>query len=553
MSPTFWSLLFLLTVSMAVPASAQQRDAVQRGGSGRLLGRVVAADTGQPIARAQITIAREPSGAPHFALTDISGAFDVKNLPDGRYTVRASKPGVYLDTSYGETDFGIPQKVVTVTESEHPSIEVRMLRGAVIAGRVFDEAGDALPLAQVTAARPGAASTKFRAVIAPSAGRFLGVAPGAGAMTNDRGEYRIFGLQPGEYLVYATAPRMRGDSRRYAPVYFPGVIDVIAAARLQVQPGQEIANADFTLRRLPTVSVSGIAVGPDGEPAGGGTLALHVPGAEGDSGLSQVGSIKPDGSFSIDALPGQYILRARLVRPRGSGSRSGWRSLSTATPITIGENDVSGLWLKLTHGAAVSGRFVFEGSGATADPSAFRVVVESGGLGAVQAVQGRPDGTFSLEGIESGSRRIVVIGPPGWVLKGIYLNGRDLADVPVEFTDDAALTDLAVVFTDIRTPLHVMVEYAGSAASCAVIVFAEDPALWQSRRTLFREASSESIVIDGLPAGDYLVAAISDAAVNSLARSDLTLMERLLPLARKVRLAEGMPAAVRVRAVPFPR
>ena len=61
--------------------------------SGRISGRVVAADTGRPIKRARVFVnaAELPSG--RGMLTDDSGIYEITDLPAGRYTLNVSKSG----------------------------------------------------------------------------------------------------------------------------------------------------------------------------------------------------------------------------------------------------------------------------------------------------------------------------------------------------------------------------------------------------------------------------------------------------------------------------
>src|SRR5207247_3224358 len=69
--------------------------------TGRIMGRVLAADNGRPVKRARvfITAAELPSG--RGTLTDDNGVFDLAELPAGRYTVTVSKSG-FVSLSYGQ-------------------------------------------------------------------------------------------------------------------------------------------------------------------------------------------------------------------------------------------------------------------------------------------------------------------------------------------------------------------------------------------------------------------------------------------------------------------
>ncbi len=110
-------------------------------------------------------------------------------------------------------------------------------------------------------------------------------------MTDDRGEYRIFGLKPGEYYVKAaesdaccldtqddsTSWIVRSNlGSQYAAVFYPGVIQLDQAQSLQLGPGEEV-EADFTMRTVKTVEVAGRVIAPDGKPATHAYVDLYVP------------------------------------------------------------------------------------------------------------------------------------------------------------------------------------------------------------------------------------------------------------------------------------
>src|SRR5437667_11044045 len=68
---------------------AQQRDTAAKA-TGRIAGRVLAADTGRPVKRGRvfITAAELPEG--RGVLTDDNGGFDIIDLPAGRYLMSLS-------------------------------------------------------------------------------------------------------------------------------------------------------------------------------------------------------------------------------------------------------------------------------------------------------------------------------------------------------------------------------------------------------------------------------------------------------------------------------
>ena len=546
-----------LSLLFALVLAAQARDPgrpVDVSG-GRITGRAVAADTNRPVSRAAVRLVRANERADVQATTtDDEGRFTLEGVPAGSYSVFASKPGTFAETAFGQSSPDAPARLISIKVGDVVQIEIELLRGAIVSGRIFDHTGEPLALAEVTLAPTGGTPSMPRPVLFDRS---------LAATTNDRGEYRLFGVRAGEYLLVAHAPRLPADPRQFASIYYPGVSDVAAAARIQLSPGQEISGTDFTLRLVSTVNVSGLAIGPDGQPMPGGSIAAYLAGPDGRmlprslqtrvmagfDGLSGVGSIKTDGTFRIDLIPNHYIIRGRYDSrgvPPDAVRYS--RALMVSQAVTAGETGITNLILKFSYGAAITGQVVFEG---TPPPriELFRVAVESGEPGAIASAPPAKDGTFTVGGIESGTRRIKAVGPQDWVLKGIYASGREIADVPVELAEETVMSDLTVVFTSVKTPLTVTVEGARSGAIVTVFAFPEDATLWhaESRRTVARMAGDAPTVFSNLPPGDYLVSAVADVSPDAITSGDARFLERLRPLAEKIALTDGKAASVKVK------
>ena len=161
-------------------------------------GRVVDGRTGQALPRAQVVAtARDTGGRRHAAQTDQSGRYELSNLAPGRFTVTVSKPG-YVTLFYGQRRPRQPSTPVKVVAGEHlENLDLALLAGSVITGQVVDENGAALPLATVRILRYVYQQGHQQLV------------PVGTDRTDDRGQYRVFGLEPGDYVVSANVPRPR--------------------------------------------------------------------------------------------------------------------------------------------------------------------------------------------------------------------------------------------------------------------------------------------------------------------------------------------------------
>src|SRR5256712_12241371 len=173
--------------------SAQQNKDTPPAPTGRITGRVLAADNGRPIKRARVFVnaAELPGG--RGALTDDQGVFDLAELPAGRYTLTVSKSG-FVSLSYGQRrplQAGTPLQLGDGQQLK--GVDFQLPRGSAIAGRVLDEDGDAMPGVAVRVMRYQYQQGERR------------LTPAGSAQTDDRGQYRVWGLMPGDYYVSAVA------------------------------------------------------------------------------------------------------------------------------------------------------------------------------------------------------------------------------------------------------------------------------------------------------------------------------------------------------------
>ena len=187
-------------------------------------------------------------------MTDGSGAFEFPGLPAGRFTLTVSKAG-FVTLGLGQRS---PSEAIRPIETSDGSTvnlpPIRLPRGGVITGRIVDEYGDAVPELTVQA---------FRAQYMQGMRRMVSA---RGAQTNDIGQFRIYGLQPGTYYVAASSRRTNGRPLQImeagtegvrgggglAPTFFPGMVSAAEAQRIEVAAGAEIPGVDF--RFWPCVS-----------------------------------------------------------------------------------------------------------------------------------------------------------------------------------------------------------------------------------------------------------------------------------------------------------
>ncbi len=177
-----------------------------------VLGRVVDAGTGRPIPGAIVYVAGsavppQSRGAPPRLMTNTDGQFVIRGLRKGTLYLNVTREG-YLDATLGQRrPMGSAQPLQLDDGQRVTNVDVRMWRPAVIAGTIVDEAGEPVIGARVTA---------FSRLLVAGRARYR---QAADWMTDDRGQYRIAGLLPGDYTVSVVSPNVSVPSSTVDMLY----------------------------------------------------------------------------------------------------------------------------------------------------------------------------------------------------------------------------------------------------------------------------------------------------------------------------------------------
>src|SRR3954471_203308 len=357
--------VFFGDVPSPVPGGQPPRDGRPAAtGTGQIAGRVLAADSGQPVRKAMVRLSSTELRVSRTSSTDPDGRYDFRDLAAGRYTVSAFKGG-YVNIAYGQRRPNQPGKPLQLADKQTlDRIDISLPRGGVIAGRVLDEFGEPIADVQVVPMR-----NQFTA-----AGR-RPMPSGRPASTDDIGEFRLYGLAPGQYYISATlrnqsfGPDGSDDRSGYAPTYYPGTPNIADAQVLTVGTGE--TRSDIVLMLVPTrtAQISGIVVDGQGQPVKLGSVQAF-PDAN-VMGIGMSGGPIRDGSFTISGVPpGEYNLRAMINRPAADTPPE----FATAS-ITVTGADISGVRLAPVKPVTLAGRIVVSASAAAAlRPEAFRFI-----------------------------------------------------------------------------------------------------------------------------------------------------------------------------------
>jgi hypothetical protein len=332
------------------------------------------------------------------------------------------------------------------------------------------------------------------------------------------------------YDMMPPPPRAGERPRILARTYYPSTQSLSSAQSIAVRAGEDRTGVDFNLRYIPAVRVSGTVIGLAGPEALIGIDLLVAP----DEGLPwnngqyemPLASAVSDGAghFEFPAVvPGRYTLNvlktARMTSPIEAFQQP---TLSVRVPLVVGEADVDKVMLQLNAGVRITGTVAHDGQGKLSPSEMQRLAVTLApvdGRGYPTHLPGRvrEDGTFTTLEYPVGRYVVNVSGiPAGWALKSISSSGRDVLAGQLEITDVTA-PPLTIVLTDRRTTLEGAVRNPkGADPDATVLVFPVDHAAWLQNGASPRVAREVRAGLDGgfsiggLPAGDYLVVAVSD-------------------------------------------
>jgi protocatechuate 3,4-dioxygenase beta subunit len=542
-------LCFATLLALPLPALNQppvRDNQAQTVGTASIHGRVVEATTGRGLSRVEV-VAEAGGPAPPSALTDGDGRYHLTGIPAGAYIVSASRAN-YLRSAWGQTRVDGPGKRITLADGQQLNdVNLTLPRGGVITGRIVDEVGDPLPEVFVSAMRYQYIQGSRRLIQSGRSGQ-----------TNDIGEYRLYGLPPGQYYVSAVTRDFRGgdpnDRTGYASTFYPGTGNVAEAQRFAIAPGQTMTGMNLTLLPVQTATVSGTVLDANGRPLA--DARVFVTQRVGTALLGGMGlPTQTDGSFSFPNLtPGDYVVRGN--GPAGEVARAN---------ITVTGSDVHDVQLVVAKPSTIRGRVVFTSS-ATAQGPPKPAAIDIGawreweiGEPVRSAAKVHDDGSFEISlaagrvHLRAGSIGPVTTGAVPWRLNRVIVNNLDVADTGLEVPSNSAVENVVVEMTNqVGEVSGRVTDAAGNAVGdCMVIVFAQDPGHWtvQSRHVSIARPADDVYRARLLP-GDYYAVAMIDVEPNVWTSPDFLTLAR--EQATKFSIAVGEKRTFDLRLSPAP-
>jgi hypothetical protein len=532
--------IFLALLAASLQQTVPPRDAAGPApapATAIVRGRITAAANERPLHRVRVTLDGGIPNAPS-AVTDTRGEFEISEVPAGSYRLTATRAG-YLTIQYGQRRPREAGRTIEVeTGAVIEGLVMALPRGAVLAGRITDELGEPAPGVTVEA-------LEYRYI----RGRRL-LVPARITRTNDAGDYRLSGLEPGTFHLRARSREIwesdDGETTHvYAMTYFPGVPVVERPQTIDLKVGQEVGGLDFPLVPAQAARITGLVEDATGQALADQQVNLSeltrtIGGRILSSGQG-ASPVKTDarGAFQFSRLPsGEYVVS------------SGGPDERASVTIVLEEGDVEHVVLSPRTQARVSGIVTTdEGQPPPFLASRIRLLAVSAdprtglpGWGEGSGDTVRADWSFNLVNLDGPYLFRLLNLPDGWMVKTVRAGGRDSTDTPLSISRGSVVKGLEIVISRKGGRVSgAVVTAAGSPApDSTVIAFAEEPAQWIPGSRFIRATRPDNegrFSLAGLAPGAYRVIA-RDLVVDGQ-WEDPEFLRSLLRESVRVELAES--------------
>jgi hypothetical protein len=445
-----------------------------------------------------------------IAKSNGDGLYCISSAAPGTYTLAANKPG-FVEAKFGASAMMASGRPITIPTDGDVSYDLSLFPRGILSGTVVEGDGEPVISAKVTAISRVWIMGKLHSVVTRS------------STTNDLGEFRLAGLAPGKYFLYAEGPIERGGPNvpvadQFVPVFYPNTQTLTQSTPIEVQAGQDMANLAIELRKGPRFHVRG-RVGGEFSGDSSASLSLHPADQEETFLAIAGGGVQKDGAFDFsEVAPGAYKLTYF--------SFSGEMVKAAKQLVEITDHDVNGIQLNVLPSARVRARIIVEGVPADASAqseisSLSLMLVESGELVA-PAFKGKYLGNnmFEFAGVLPGKYGLHASSLKGAYLKSIRNNAREAANAEIDLSGGGAAT-LELTYHYGASGISGAIETSSGTLSrkIAHLLFIPMTSGSQSLRPFFGGLDrSQHFAISDLTPGIYRVVALEE--VDYLALQD---------------------------------
>jgi hypothetical protein len=484
----------------------------------------------------------ERGGVELISRTDFNGRFVFQGVAPGRYRLRVTKGG-FIRQEYPRSAMGAPGFPIDLAPGQElRNIVFRLDPAPTMSGVIRDDANAPVANVVVQALRRGYDARGNRTLSLT-----------ASAKTDDRGAYRIYWLDPGEYFVSAmpSPPPQNVATARFpavvSPTYFPGFPAVDDAKPVRLELGRDANGIDFRLTQQIIGPVQGAAISLA---TGRFTVAaITLAAAEDAAGVARFQTRSTNtvqgfsrNNYSIPSVaPGSYILSAVSENEQASK-----RILVKASGLVAD--------LELGPGVVVRGRLEIASNTAT-DLRASRVLLEEvdTALPSPAPVTVALDGSFVVPAVQPGYYSVNVVSLPGDLyVRTVSFAGLNVLEKPMALaygSGDSGQLSIQIATDGGRLAGAVYDGNNALFAGAQVTLVPEGSN--RMRLDHYRAAVSGpdgAFTIPGIVPGDYRLFAWENLEPN--AYLNVEFMRSYLDLGTLLRVDPGQTRSVPLRLIP---
>jgi hypothetical protein len=345
-------------------------------------------------------------------------------------------------------------------------------------------------------------------------------------MTNDLGEYRLFGLTAGKYFLRTEQRNTPGAGVIYPATYYPGATDASGAEPLELGAGQELRDKDLVLYRTHAWTIRGKVAIPPG--------ATRIVVSLNENGMTSTGVDEPTGAFELRGVaPGPYILTAY--------GEVGEKTYRARQPIQVAASDIDGIELHLAPFVDLKGVVHIDGA-TSIKPSQLSI-----GMHGVTAWV-KEDGTFTFRDVPPDIYRPTVSGAEDLFVKGIRCGRADVTESGMDLTGGAGC-DLAINLSANGGQIEGQVkDDQGQPVQTVTVTLAAQG----TRRTdLFKQATSDAgghFKLVGIAPGSYRLYAWEAVDLNAV-RYDPDFVKPYENFGQSLQIVEGARENVTLKPI----
>jgi hypothetical protein len=520
-----------------------------------LSGRIVNAANGEPVRNARLVLHRadNPAGstgppASFTTMADDRGIFAMKDIDPGKYRFSVQRAG-FADAEYGARRPGREGITLSLDAGQRlENLVFRLTPHAVISGRITDQDGDPVDRVVVTANRYSYRMGKRQLVQAGT------------AMTDDLGEYRMFGLAPGRYYVSATyrgfygymgmamRPTGKTADESYAPTYYPGTIEAGNASALDLAAGTQLRGVDFALIKAHTVRVRGRVSSPEGVNREFVMIMLVPRGLLTWELVRRARASDAQGNFELaDVRPGTYYVTVFAGDSKNT--------YTARQQIEVASANIDGVMLNLSAGFELTGQVRFEGP---PPPSLTELAVsldsrESGEIrfGPMPNGHVKDDGSFTLPNTGMDVYRARIGGlPDGYYLKSVRMGDDEVRETGIDMRRGPAGPLVLTISARAGQVEGIVFDARQQGFAGATVVLVPEPKL-RDRSEDFKQVTTDQygrFILKTIEPGEYKLFAWEDVE-----RGEYMDPEFLRPVEERghaISIHEGSRESVELKLIP---